>query len=300
MTTYYISVIKKTNIPAKLASLNLRIPVNLEILTPFTQATYDSDTGKIAYLFSVPFLEKDTLALNVLHRIIVEECITVSEYPTARIIRTTRHPGALADDQNGYTVGCIAINSQTKVSYTCVDNTTGAAVWSQSSLPTAAAPGDSLTYNSGDNTWLPCPSNAPGVSRDLINHSFIGNNGTAGILFNGSSYQVAANIIFNGTTAYGQTPSTLSFVMSCSSDRGAFNIRVTDVGPNGNSPPALVANINPTTGTTFPAIYSTSTLTNLRATRTIWRIEIIGKGDDKDDHDHGSNASSTLYSLCLS
>lgn len=55
MTTYYLSVIKKTNITAKLTSLNLRIPVNLEILTPFTRATYDSNTGKIAYLFMFLF-----------------------------------------------------------------------------------------------------------------------------------------------------------------------------------------------------------------------------------------------------
>lgn len=153
MTTYSIGVVNTTNIVAKLASLNLRIPVNLEIMTTFTSATYDNINNEIIYVFGGILDGNESKVLNRLQRIIVEESPTLSEYPRARIIQTTKTPGIYDDDQNGYTVNCVAVNSSSDASYVCTDNTVGAAIWKQITLPYNANDGDYLRYNSGAHLW---------------------------------------------------------------------------------------------------------------------------------------------------
>lgn len=147
MASIPYSIVNTTNISAKITALQNYIPSNLTITPALNSITYDSVNLIITFNFATDLDTKMRLELDNLVKINIEEQTVGDLYPTLqispRVLRTTRTPGILDDNKNGYTPGDISINVNDYTAYICRDNSTGAAIWAPLNRP------QFFMYNSG-------------------------------------------------------------------------------------------------------------------------------------------------------
>lgn len=147
MTSIPYSIVNTTNISSKITALQNYIPNNLTITPTLNSISYDSVNLIVTFNFASALDTKMRLELDNLVKINIEEQTVSDVYPSLqispRVAKTTRTPGVLDDNKNGYTPGDVSINTNDYTAYICRDNTTGAAVWAPLSNP------QFFMYNSG-------------------------------------------------------------------------------------------------------------------------------------------------------
>lgn len=73
MTTYYYDVSNTSNITTKVTQLTTRVNDSLEIITTLSDIVYNSGTNQLEITFIIALSEFETLILDNLVQIIVEE-----------------------------------------------------------------------------------------------------------------------------------------------------------------------------------------------------------------------------------
>ena len=129
MITLRYNINSTTNIPTKIIALDARINTNYTILTSLVSVTFDNPTNTVLVTFTSNPNEAERVVLDDLIMIIMEENTSLDEYPTPKVLYSTRLPDVLCDSLNGYNVSDMLVNTANFKTYSCYDNTNGAAIW---------------------------------------------------------------------------------------------------------------------------------------------------------------------------
>lgn len=190
MTTYYYDVSNTSNITTKVTQLTTRVNDSLEIITTLSDIVYNSGTNQLEITFIIALSEFETLILDNLVQIIVEEVPVKDIYPEPRTIISTRYSTPFCDDLNGYTLGCVLINTIDETAYICVNNTTEYALWKIITDSSMAVAKIKAPLNNGAMEYFKSYENIVSV---LTNNVFTS---STKIIYRGNFYYAADPFLF--------------------------------------------------------------------------------------------------------
>lgn len=133
---YYYYVGTPPDIVAKVALLDSRLSIDLEILVAnYVSTVYNSGTKYVEVTYSAPL---DYLPINTLNNIItlilfngtLGDTVYYDDFNTGtrRSFRVSSTPTTDHDASSGYSVGSMVITTSNDI-YICTDNTVAAAIW---------------------------------------------------------------------------------------------------------------------------------------------------------------------------
>jgi len=168
--------------------------------------------------------------------------LTIDDFPSGSVYNKTAAPVVGDDVNDGYNVGNLWIDITNDKAYICLDNTAGAAVWTE------------ITQSGGGGGFAPW---RVGYANDAAETT-------------ATSYAIVSELIFAGTTMLG-TPTEIKAILEMT---GATNmdIRIFDV-TNALVIVEKLGNVVP-----IPTIVDLGALSNLPTGEAIWEVQLRRTG----------------------